>query len=74
MNRRELLMSDPCYHCGTYHDTTACPGDGIVGPLAEQQKTSVTCTINGMTPFELALIERLDKLITVLTRHKQEIK
>ena len=60
-----------CTICGQQHDTAACPPP--LTPVMEQQNASFEMTINGMTPFEHALIERFDKLIALVQdRHDHD--
>ncbi len=62
-----------CPHCHQDHPAS-CPISQIpLNPLLTTvHEGKGEMTINGMTPFEHALIERLDKLLTVLTRQKPE--
>lgn len=57
-----------CSICGTSHDTTACPPVGVVvGNIAFEHRLA-PATLNGMTPFEQAILEKLDALIAAVNR------
>ncbi len=58
-----------CTICGQRHDTSACPPMPL--PMTPAEQTG-GMTINGMTPFEHALILRLDKLISVLGHQQRK--
>ena len=60
-------MSYTCPICGQQHDTTACPQPiAIPSSVALPPNVKVEMTLNGMPPFETALLERLDKLINLV--------
>ena len=59
----------PCQVCGHYHDSTACP-QVVVDYEIPQPKQGMT--INGLTMGEQQIIERLDRLIELLSVEDSE--
>lgn len=55
------MSSWPCQNCGTYHDTAACP------QLHPPAAGNYECTVNGLTLGETQIIEKLDKIIEILS-------
>ncbi len=62
--------SQVCGACGQIHSpTTGCPtliGEQVEKPPVSGDST-FQCTINGLTPGEQAIVERLDKVIELLS-------